>query len=66
MKINKTLEYFGYTSDMLSRNSKEPVVIYCNQTGTETSVSYIKYNKVCKDCKVLPTNPCLKSYEDSF
>jgi hypothetical protein len=66
MEINeyKTLEYFGYTSDMLDSNSKEPVVIYCNKVGTETGVEFIKYNKYCRKCVEQVLNPCLKSYED--
>ncbi|NOR84661.1 hypothetical protein GQ473_00945 [archaeon] len=62
MEINehKTLQYFGYTSDMLSSNSKEPVIVYCNQVGSEIGVQFLKYNKFCKDCKELPISPCLK------
>ena len=57
---NKTLRDYGYTSDMLDSNSREPVVVYCNKVGTDTGVQFIKYNLHCRDCLEQVLNPCLK------
>lgn len=57
---SRTLELFGYTSDMLSKSSGKLIVVICDECGKERelAVHHVNYDKACGcngvKCKLIP------------